>query len=131
MVFYIEVYLDIHDDYDALCNIYQFSTKELAQEFIGSVPFVCSQITFSETELILTQVEPNRPIYSQIDDAIEDAQDFYQYADTPNYRFYRSVFRVPLQQVEKIEYAQKYNKYEEHLYVLKTEIADLQRFQIK
>lgn len=125
MVFYIEVYLDILDDYEALSTIYQFSTKELAEEFVNSVPFVCSQITFSETELILTQVEPNRPVYSKIEDAIEDAQEFYQYADTPNYRYYTSVYRVLLQQVEKVQETNKYNKFEENFETLKNEVAEL------
>lgn len=125
MSYYTEVYLDILDDFDCLCTVYQFTTLVLADEFIHSVPFVCSQIIFSETELKLTNVEPIRPVYSKIEDAIEDAQEFYQYADTPNYRYYQNVYRIPLTQAEQVQITNQCNRFEENYYNLKNELAEV------
>jgi hypothetical protein len=125
MSYYTEAHLDILDDYDCLCTVYQFTTEELAKEFTNSVPFVCTQVQFSEKPLEFKNTTNVRPIYSKIEDAMEDAQQFYEYADTPNYRYYQNVYRVPLEQIERIFNEQKYSKLEEKYNTLQKEVKKL------
>lgn len=39
--YYIDVYYDILDDDDCLWTIYSFIHKDIAEQFINQVPFVC------------------------------------------------------------------------------------------
>lgn len=92
--YYCDVYHDILDDFDCLGTRFRFETEEVAKQFIQNVSdkFVCTGVFFEKS----TAHNKHRPIYSSLTDALDDAEEFYQYGDSEKYRFTKNVFRVCL-----------------------------------
>lgn len=98
------VYYDILDDDDCLWTIYRFTTKEVAEQFIKEVPFVCSEVDYDPMERAddgHTDKYPYRPIFTTIEDAMEDAKEFHKYGDDKEYKYHGRVFREDLSVIER------------------------------
>lgn len=101
----VNVYYDILDDFDCLWTIYRFSTKELAEQFIDTVPFVCSEVDYStrpRTDDGHTVTRPYRPTFFNLADALADAKEFEKYGDKKDYKYWGRVFKVCMSVMEKL-----------------------------
>lgn len=102
--YFTNVYLDILDDFECLWTIYSFASKDIAERFIEEVPFVCSDIEYTERvreDDGHTDKYPYRPIFSTLEDALADAKEFYKYWNNTEYKYHGRVFRVDLDVIEK------------------------------
>jgi hypothetical protein len=102
--FSVDVYYDILDDEYGLFACYRFKTKEIAEQFIEQVSFVCSEITY--TEVVRTDdghcdKYPFRPTFHNLEDAIADAKEFEKYGKKKEYKYHGRVFEVDLSEIEK------------------------------
>lgn len=102
--FYTDVYYDVLDDDQCLWTVYSFTQKELAEQFIEQVPFICSDVQCTKTprgDDGHIKTHPYRPIFSTLEDALEDAKDFNKHGDDAEYKYHGRVFRVELSEIEK------------------------------
>ena len=100
----INVYYDILDDFECLWTIYRFTSKDIAERFVEEVPFICSDIEYTEkvrTDDGHTDKYPYRPIFSTLEEALADAKEFENYGDGKEYKYHGRVFRVDLNVIEK------------------------------
>lgn len=100
----VNVYYDILDDFDCLWTIYRFDTKEIAEQFIDVVPFVCSEVEYStrpRTDDGHAHIHPFRPTFSSLQDALEDAKEFEKYGDAEDYKYSGRIFKVNMSEIEK------------------------------
>lgn len=95
--YYCDVYHDILDDFDCLLTRFRFDTEPLAKEFVENVvtKFVCTDIYFEKVRQKSGNSQ-DRPTYSSLRDALDDAEEFYKYGDSDKYRFHGNVFIVDL-----------------------------------
>lgn len=102
--YYTDVYYDILDDDECLWTIYSFTEKELAEQFVKQVPFICSDIEYRSKprgDDGHLETHPFRPIFSTLEDAIADGKEFYEHGDDKKYKYHGRVFRVDLDVIEK------------------------------
>ncbi len=100
----VNVYYDILDDFECLWTIYRFDTKEMAEQFIDLVPFICSEVEDSTTPRTNdghAHTHPFRPTFSSLQDALEDAKEFEKYEDAEDYKYSGRVFREDMSVIEK------------------------------
>lgn len=100
----VNVYYDILDDFECLWTIYRFTTKEIAEEFVTKVPFVCSDVEYDERireDDGHLDTHPYRPIFDSLEDAIADAKQFHEYGDDKEYKYSGRVFRENLSVIEE------------------------------
>ncbi len=100
----MDVYFDILKDDYCLWTIYRFSAREIAEQFVEKVPFICSDIHFTSrgrTDDGHTDTHPYRPIYTSLEDALADAKEFEMYGDNPEYKYAGRVFEEDLGVIEK------------------------------
>lgn len=100
----VDVYYDILDDFECLYTVYSFKTKEIAEEFVNKVPFVCGDIQYHErprTDDGNAKTYPFRPIFSTLEDALADAKEFNEHGDDKEYKHHGRVFREDLSVIEK------------------------------
>lgn len=126
--YYTDVYYDILDDDICLWTRYRFETKELAEEFIKNVPFLCTEIVFEKKRHITgyTEAYPYRPRFSVLSDALVDAQDFNKYCDSSDYKYHNTVFHADLSEIETLSYKNKIKSLEKENKELKTRISELE-----
>ena len=104
----IDVYYDILDDFECLHTIYSFRNKEIAEQFVEQVPFICGDIEYEEsprTDDGHATTHPFRPVFTSLEDALVDAKEFNKYGDDKEYKYHGRVFREKLSLIEK-----QYNK---------------------
>lgn len=102
--YYTDVYYDILDDFECLWTIYSFTSKTLAEQFIDNVPFICSDVEYTEQERTddgHLETHPYRPIFTNLQDALDDAKEFNKHGDREPYKYRGRVFRVKLSVIEK------------------------------
>lgn len=100
----VDVYYDILDDFECLYTVYSFKTKEIAEQFVEQVPFICGDIEYQErprTDDGHSITHPFRPVFTALEDAIADAKEFNKYGDDNEYKYHGRVFREDLSVIEK------------------------------
>jgi hypothetical protein len=130
--YYVDVYYDILDDDYCLWTIYRFTSKDIALRFIEEVPFVCGDIQYNEhTILHDTHIDthPFRPIYSNLEDALNDAYEFHKYGRHKEYKYHGRVFEEDLSVIERVHDKNTIKKLMKENEELKSRIAQLQRLQ--
>lgn len=106
--YYTNVYYDILDDDECLWTIYSFSDKDIAEQFVEEAPFICSDVEYrreprGDDGYLITH--PFRPIFTTLEEALADANEFHKYGSDDEYKYSGRVFRVDLAEIEK-----QYNK---------------------
>lgn len=102
--YFIDVYYDILDDDYCLWTIYRFTTKEIAEQFVEKVPFICADIWHTNkgrTDDGHTERCPYRPIFDNLEDALADAKEFEKYGNDKEYKYAGRVFQEDLAVIEK------------------------------
>jgi hypothetical protein len=100
----VDVYYDFLDDFECLYTVYSFRTKEIAEQFIEQVPFVCADIDYQErprTDDGHAKTHPFRPIFTTLEDAIADAKEFNKHGWEKEYKYSGRVFKEDLSVIEK------------------------------
>lgn len=100
----VDVYYDILDDFECLYTVYSFRTKEIAEQFVEQVAFICGDIEYDETPRTddgHAKTHPFRPVFTTLEDALEDAKEFQKYGDDKEYKYRGRVFREDLSVIEK------------------------------
>lgn len=96
---YTTVYLDILDDFYAYTTKFYFNSKEFAEMFVKEIPLLCSTIFFDPNRII---TEKDRPIYTDLENAIKDATEFSKYGHYNSYKYYNCVTKVSLDELESV-----------------------------
>jgi hypothetical protein len=123
------VYYDILDDDCCLWTIYRFNTKEIAENFINEVPFVCTDITYDTKprgDDGHLDTHPFRPIFFTLEDALVDAKEFEKYGDAEEYQYSGRVFTVDLSECENQHYKNTIRKLNKENAELKSKVALLE-----
>lgn len=100
----VDVYYDILDDFECLYTVYSFKTRDIAEEFVEKVEFICGDIQYHEqprTDDGNAKTHPFRPIFVTLEDALADAEEFRKYGDDKEYKYHGRVFREDLSVIEK------------------------------
>lgn len=95
------------DEDDCLWTIYSFVHTDLAEQFIKEVPFVCSDIEYREkprTDDGHLETHPNRPIFSNLENALADAKEFHKYGSGNKYKYHGRVFKVDVFEMQQQHY---------------------------
>lgn len=103
--YYVDVYLDILDDDYCLWTIYRFTSRDIAEQFIKDTPFVCGDIQYTEHTILHddhVDIYPFRPIFSNLEDALNDAKEFYKHGKNKEYKYHGRVFEEDLSVMEKV-----------------------------
>lgn len=98
-VWYTIVYLDILDDFYAYSTKFSFTSKELAENFVAKIPLLCNTIYFEPNRIVR---EKDRPIYTDLENAIKDAIEFSKYGHYDSYIYFNCVSRVPLEELNSV-----------------------------
>ena len=98
-VWYTIVYLDILDDFYAYSTKFSFTSKELAENFVAKIPLLCNTIHFEPNRIVR---EKDRPIYTDLENAIKDAIEFSKYGHYDSYIYFNCVSRVPLEELNSV-----------------------------
>lgn len=99
----IDVYYDILDDVECLHTKYSFRSKEIAEQFVEQVPFVCGDIEYEEsprTDDGHATTHPFRPVFTTLEDALVDAKEFNKYGDEIGYKYRGRVFKENISLME-------------------------------
>jgi hypothetical protein len=102
--YYTDVYYDILDDDECLLTIYSFKDKDVAEQFINEAPFVCSDVQYRKEPRRddgHLETHPYRPIFTNLEDALADANEFHKHGTDDEYKYRGRVFRVDLAEIEK------------------------------
>jgi hypothetical protein len=126
--YYIDVYYDILDDDICLFTRYRFETKELAEQFIEEVQFVCTEIKYETSRSITGHCEkhPYRPRFSVLSEAIEDAQAFRNHYNSSDYKYNSTVFQADLSELESLFDKNRIKSLEKENTMLKLQVLDLE-----
>lgn len=126
--YYTDAYYDILDDDICLFTRYRFETKELAQQFIEEVPFICTEIEYETSRNITGHCEkhPYRPRFSVLSDAIEDAHAFRNHSNSSEYKYSSTVFHADLSELESLFDKNRIKFLEKENTMLKLQILDLE-----
>lgn len=128
--FYIvDVYYDILDDFECLYTVYSFKTRDIAEEFVEKVPFVCGDIEYHEqprTDDGHAKTHPFRPVFTTIDDALEDAREFNKYGDDKEYKYHGRVFKEDLSVIERQHHLNTIKKLKKENEELKAKVSLLE-----
>lgn len=102
--YWCDALLDIMDDCYCLVTRFRFETKDIANEFVNKVPFVCTPIHYETVRCIMgyNQDNPYRLRYSSLEDALADAKLFSTFGDSYQYIYASNVFREPLETLERL-----------------------------
>jgi hypothetical protein len=98
-VWYTIVYLDILDDFYAYRTNFSFTSKELAENFVAKIPLLCTMVYFEPNRIVR---EKDRPIYTDLENAIKDAIDFSKYGHYDSYMYFNCVSRVLLEELNSV-----------------------------
>lgn len=128
--YYTDAYYDILDDDICLFTRYRFETKELAEQFIEEVPFVCTEIEYETSRSITGYCEKHtyRPRFSVLSDAIEDAQAFrnHSHYNSSDYKYSACVFHADLSELESLFDKNRIKTLEKENTMLKLKVVDLE-----
>lgn len=126
--YYTDAYYDILDDDICLWTRYRFETKELVEQFIEEVPFICSEIEYEPVRSITgyNEANPYRPRFSVLADAIADAKDYRTFCDSPSYNYHMTVFHADLSVMETLSYKNRIKSLEKENEQLKSKITELE-----
>jgi hypothetical protein len=127
--YYINVYYDILDDDYCLWTIYHFTSRDIAQRFIEEVPFICGDIQYTEHTILHDDhidIYPFRPIFSNIEDAHNDAHEFHKHGIDKEYKYHGRVFVEELSVIERLNDKNTIKKLMKENEELKSRIAELQ-----
>lgn len=126
---YIDVYYDILDDDYCLWTIYRFTSKSIAEAFVEEVPFVCGDIQYTEHTILHDEhidKYPFRPIFSNLEDALNDAKEFYEHGKDKAYKYHGRVFEEDLSVIERVHDKNIIKKLSKENEELKAKIAQLE-----
>lgn len=127
--YYVDVYYDILDDDYCLWTIYRFTSKDIAEQFIEKVPFVCGDIQYTQHTIRHddhVDKYPFRPIFSSLDDALNDAKEFHKHGKGEEYKYHGRVFEEDLSVIERVHDKNTIKKLSKENEELKAKIAQLE-----
>jgi hypothetical protein len=115
----VDVTYDTFDDYVCYNTRYRFKEREIAEEFVkyieeNDISAMCSYISFEKKRSIANEIY--RPRYNNIENAIEDLNDFMVYCDNIHYKneykYAGNVFQIERDEYDRIFLIRKYDKLE-------------------
>ena len=100
--FFVDSYLDILDDAICLMTRFRFETKDMASLFIQRAALICDPVIYKENKRFVNDINMYRPRYSDIKDALKDAEDFSINGFSEDYRYRSDVLEYELETMEQV-----------------------------